>query len=307
MRSIRRWRSQGAPLDNERALTAWIASRRSAPRAGGPTPPPPPSKPTAPASPPAGGLEGLRGSVARLAAAEVEAREDYRRARLAGDASEKRLAERAWLEISEALRRAHLSLTETEREAGDFVARVEVERLLTNAGRALGLLGFELTQGLAGEVARQTEPGAIIHLLRTAFDSRIRLALANPADAPPWLRRAFVMGAALGPGAEDWTENFATLARAFVRTHDASVLEAARRAELEHEMRARIWADSLTALRRGDLDEVASISLGAWNQMRADLGLPPRPRGPTGAEITRAREMRLAGTLAPEADVPLDP
>ena len=100
---------------------------------------------------------------------------------------------------------------------------------------------------------------------------------------------------------------FATLARAFIRTHDASVWEAARRAELEHEMNAKLWADGLAALRRGNLDELPGLALDKWNVMRADLGLPPRPRAPTGAEIKRAREMRLAGTLAPDADIPFLP
>jgi hypothetical protein len=320
-RTIRNWRRQGAPLSDAKAMQTWLAGRRSAPPAIGPTkappkPPAPPQKSTkAPPAPPplkpkaeVVGKLGAPEALRRLEKAEVAAFANLEAALATGNALQVQAARRGYLETTEQLRKADLAITESRRTSSETLSRADVEHFAERAGRALGLLGFELGQGLAGEVARQSEPGAILALLRTAFDNRLRLALAGPEDVvPSWLRRAFTKGAALGPGAEDWVESFATLARAFVATHDASVLEAARRAELENEMNAKLWADGLAALRRGNLDELPGLALDKWNVMRADLGLPPRPRAPTGAEIKRAREMRLAGTLAPDADVPLDP
>lgn len=313
-RTVRNWKQAGAPLHDPAAMRTWLAARRRSAPPAGPTKAPPPKPPAPPPAPPplkpkaeVVGKLGAPEALRRLEKAEVAAFANLEAALATGNALQVQAARRGYLETTEQLRKADLAIAESRRTSGETLSRADVEHFAERAGRALGLLGFDLGQGLAGEVARQTEPGAILHLLRTAFDNRLRIALTVPDEAPPWLRLAFVKGAALGPDAPDWVEQFAALARAYVRTHDSSLLEAARRAELEHEMNAKIWADGLAALRRGDLDEVPGLALDKWNEMRRDLGLAPRPRGPTGAEIKRAREMRLAGTLAPDADVPLDP
>jgi len=318
-RTVRNWKRAGAPLHDPAAMRQWLAGRRSAPRAGPtkapPKPPAPPQKSTkAPPAPPplkpkaeVVGKLGAPEALRRLEKAEVAAFANLEAALATGNALQVQAARRGYLETTEQLRKADLAITESRRTSGETLSRADVEHFAERAGRVLGLLGFELGQGLAGEVARQTEPGAILALLRTAFDNRLRLALAGPDEAPAWLRKAFVKGTALGSDAPDWVESFATLARAFIRTHDASVLEAARRAELEHEMNAKLWADGLAALRRGNLEELPGLALDKWNVMRRDLGLAPRPRAPTGAEIKRAREMRARGELAPDADIPFLP
>lgn len=87
-RTVRRWRRDGAPLDDPKAMGEWLAQRRQLPP---------------------GAVPGL----AEAKLAEVEER--VRRLRLANDQTEGRLVSRAW--VCERIQRMCAELTSLEHES----------------------------------------------------------------------------------------------------------------------------------------------------------------------------------------------
>lgn len=210
-RSIRTWRKSGAPLQDDKATRAWLASRRTMPPMGGviPAPSQPTAKDTKREPAPVSGLEGLRGSIARLSKAELDAQSDYTQARSLGDPSAIRLAHRRWLEISEALRRAHVSLSESEREAQEFVPRSAVESVAYRLGQAMNAAGRAVAECLVNAIRLDPRPENVAKIWTDAYQTRLGTALASllSGDASPWLLDALFEGAgttqtALGPMAQ---------------------------------------------------------------------------------------------------------
>jgi len=106
------------------ALKAWLAEVSRRKRA----PAPAPATATEPI-----GTEipiGLAASLQRLAQAEAEAFRGYQAALARNDVIGTPGARRGWLEVSEALRKADISLESARREAGELVPRETVEKAL---------------------------------------------------------------------------------------------------------------------------------------------------------------------------------
>lgn len=128
-RSIRAWRADGAPLENDQRMRKWLAARRT-------LPPKTLEKLMATrkrerkaaienTSP---GAMGAASALRRLETAEEGAHRRYEQAVLAGDEVEIRLAQRKWQELADRLLRYDAQVEANRRDAGTLVPRVDVVR-----------------------------------------------------------------------------------------------------------------------------------------------------------------------------------
>lgn len=174
VRTIRRWRAEGAPLGDPAKMKTWLAGRRTAP-----TPAEnvchgiqterqarPPGNPGAPAA--------LR----RLEQAELDGYERLQTALAAGNALEIRDARRGYLELVEALRRCDVSVSEQRRDSEEAVPRAKVQSMLSGLGWSLRIGHDQVADALAARLC----PGDLIHArnqLREAYGSLLLTALGG--------------------------------------------------------------------------------------------------------------------------------
>jgi len=197
-RTIRNWKRDGAPLEDPKAMKQWLAGRRTAPtitssggnvtvpperwlagRRTAPTPaenvyhgiqterpPRPPGNPGAPAA--------LR----RLEQAELEGYQRLQEANASNDATRIKSALGAYLSVSEALRKADVSVSEQRRDAQETVPRATVQAMLSGLGWSIRL-GLDET---ADAIAARLCPNDRIHAsgqLREAYGSLLLTSLAG--------------------------------------------------------------------------------------------------------------------------------
>lgn len=174
MRTIRRWRAEGAPLEDPKVMKTWLAGRRTAP-----TPAEnvchgiqtarqarPPGNPGAPAA--------LR----RLESAELEAYQRLLVANASNDAARIKGALGAYLAVSEALRKADVSVDERRRDAQETVPRATVQSMLSGLAWSLRIGHDQVADALAARLC----PGDLIHAsgqLREAYGNLLLTALGG--------------------------------------------------------------------------------------------------------------------------------
>jgi hypothetical protein len=219
-RTIRNWRKQGAPLEDPDKLKTWLADRRQIPLEGAVAP----GRKSRSKPPTADRIEGLRGAVARLQRAELQAADA---ARAAGqDPLAVRRANSHWLATCEQLRKSHLALDDAQREAGEFVARAEVERILTEAGSALRVAGAMLTEPFVGAVLREPTVATVSAAWKDAYDNRLAGALGRLCiNSPGWVVEALCKAAEL-PKVEPMAEAL----RVLIEATDRGSADALRKA-----------------------------------------------------------------------------
>lgn len=152
MRTIRRWRAEGAPLGDPAKMKTWLAGRRTAPTPAenvhncGQNP--------GQARPPGG--PGAHMALRRLEQSELEAYTRLQAANNSGDPVQIRTALHAYLSLAELLRKTDQSIAEARRDAEEQVSRSTVENMLAGLGWSLRIacdqvgLANQLMTALAG-------------------------------------------------------------------------------------------------------------------------------------------------------------
>jgi hypothetical protein len=111
-RTILRWAEKGYPLDDPEATRTLVASQKNVPSRPESGPQPHGNSPVAPPMAPHGAL-GLAASIQRLQTAEAQAHAEYEAARASSDPTTP-ARQKAWLSLSEQLRKVEQSTPEVE-------------------------------------------------------------------------------------------------------------------------------------------------------------------------------------------------
>jgi hypothetical protein len=130
-RTFRRWKSDGAPIHDEKAMQAWLATRKNLPHsvleklklptvAGG-------------VSILVGrGTSGAGAALKRLQEAELAAFERLQVAIAGGNPLLIKEAREGWTKLCESLRKYELLVEASRREAGELIPRVELQKFVTH-------------------------------------------------------------------------------------------------------------------------------------------------------------------------------
>jgi hypothetical protein len=153
-RSIRNWRSQGAPLGDAQALKIWLTSRRTIPpatrerleNAPGPTAKPKIRRKTVETPP---GDQGAGPALGRLESAEEKTWRTFEAAMADGNPALVRASRESWLEVSAELRKYDRQLSLDRRRASAMVPREQVEQLLKSFGFLIRIGTVQCAQSVA--------------------------------------------------------------------------------------------------------------------------------------------------------------
>lgn len=152
VRTVRRWRADGAPLGDAAKMKQWLAGRRTAPTITGKVK----QLETATSSPRPPGGPGAHMALRRLEQSELEAYTRLQTANNSGDPVQIRTALHAYLSLAELLRKTDQSIAEARRDAEEQVSRSTVENMLAGLGWSLRIacdqlgIGDQLTTAVAG-------------------------------------------------------------------------------------------------------------------------------------------------------------
>ncbi len=130
VRTIQRWVADGAPLDDDKKMWAWLSGRKNLPPR---TAELLKSKRKSRASAPAvtkPGLLGAGAALERLEKAESEAFARFTDAVNAGDVASIRFTRKTWLDIGESLRKYHRQVDDVDRPGGELIERGKIENYL---------------------------------------------------------------------------------------------------------------------------------------------------------------------------------
>lgn len=196
VRTVSRWKAEGAPLHDAGRMRTWLASRKNLP-AG--TREVLASKPKARdgggGAPQASMSTGAAAALGRLEQSEAAAFGALQRALKRGDVVEIKFARDGWLRVSESLRKYDLQVEQIRRAASELVPRSEVERFAENFANSWRLS----TVRLANSLAPRLEGMETADICETLKDELIAamvdgLALSTsskcPAAVPDWLAAA---------------------------------------------------------------------------------------------------------------------
>lgn len=157
-RTLKRWKAQGAPLEDDSRLRAWLAGRKNLPQSiiaqlGDTMSADGDSVPIVSNDGDGGAAAALR----RLEREEVSAYGRLQAAIGSGDPLAAKSERDAWLKVSESLRKYDLAIEQARREAGELMPRAEVEDLISFFVGVAPLLCHEEGEQLAGQLAGATE------------------------------------------------------------------------------------------------------------------------------------------------------
>lgn len=199
-RTIRRWRRDRAPLQNDQQMRAWLAGRKNLPagtrvvldeartRENADQSKATPSKSV-----------GAAAALRRLERAEERAYAAFQVATESGDAVAIRNARETWLRVSESLRKYDVAIEESRRDAGELVPRSEIEKILSWLGSQLRLTIRQLSNQLGPEFGNGYDDyPRVRNRLYTLFTDAL-LTIGGMLDAslqaweqPEWVMKAFV-------------------------------------------------------------------------------------------------------------------
>jgi hypothetical protein len=202
LRTLQRWRSQGAPLDDDEAMKKWLLSRHrippgtarllrgEPPPTGGPVPPPKPKSKLRPVLPQADGESpsalGAPAALKRLEQAEDAAHKDMLAALADPDATPESImaARKGWLMLVDSMRRSDAVVEESRRDAGLLVPRSELEDyaqgLIVNfLGSVVGSL-----ERACPQITGLPTPQAVWDVLRPLLTNATNEAVEHTAERP---------------------------------------------------------------------------------------------------------------------------
>jgi hypothetical protein len=201
VRTITRWKKDGAPLGDDAAMQHWLATRKHAPSgtlgmlelAG--------TEPRTEATPPRtentgdAVATGATAALRRLEAAEAAAFTELQEAIAGGNPLRIKLARDGWLRISESLRKYDLAVEQSRRDSGELVSRAEVEKFAHNLVKHFKSAIVMAANTDAKELEKSEAAIICEHLKLRLVDSVVSgfasMASANsPSKLPEWLVEA---------------------------------------------------------------------------------------------------------------------
>jgi hypothetical protein len=142
-RTIRNWKAEGAPVDDDGAMRIWLLGRPKVPRGTAEllrvhegqrsVRPPKPKRivvaPTSVAPPNGEGVLGVSGALQRLAEAERSCHDEWRQLVANPEASIEQIeaANQQWIKTGDSLRRYDLAVEQDRRQSGELLPRSDLE------------------------------------------------------------------------------------------------------------------------------------------------------------------------------------
>lgn len=155
IRTLFRWKGDGAPLDNYDDMLAWLSTRKNLPRSVL-------EKIKLPAqenvsSPVVVGVAGAAAALKRLEATELQAFGRMQTALARGNPLEIREARESWLKISESLRRYDLMIEANRRDAGELVPVTEIDKFIRSFCSYMQVVLTYRAESLVNEIMGKPE------------------------------------------------------------------------------------------------------------------------------------------------------
>jgi hypothetical protein len=174
IRTMFRWKGDGAPLDDYEQMLIWLSTRKNLPRSVlGKIQIPTPKNASSHVS---GGTAGAAAALKRLEIMELAAFERLQAALARGNPLEIREARENWLRISESLRRYDLMIEANRRDVGELVPVTEVGTFINCFTRYFAVVHRGLAEDLVNQLIGK-EPLQMYDLLRRVFDKSVVTAI----------------------------------------------------------------------------------------------------------------------------------
>jgi hypothetical protein len=281
-RTVRNWKTEGAPISNPGKLSAWLATRRQAPRGGSFPPVSTPAQNPTDAKPP---LVGTEHTLSRLESEEAAAWSMMTEAVATGDALQIRLKRDAWLQISKDLLRFDIQIAADKRATKEIVPRAEVEAALRQLGFVLKF-SFKGFENIAPLVCGMKTALEVWQILRKPVEEVLVVAIAGLRAAEPkvpgWIIDALANSTEHFPGEAERSKAIAELLRLAVANEAArarqlfdlrTAAEAKWRTMTDAAERTAFWHSTLAPLLVGQLPAQPTES-------SATLSEPTAPQAP---------------------------
>jgi hypothetical protein len=175
IRTMFRWKGDGAPLDDYEQMLAWLSTRKNLPRSVLERIQIPAPKNAS--SHVSGGTAGAASALKRLEAAELQAFERLQAGLARGNPLEIREARESWLKISESLRRYDLMIEANRRDAGELVPVSEVQTFISYFITYFAVVTTGQAESITNDLIGRSEPLQVYDRLRHWFDEAIVTAV----------------------------------------------------------------------------------------------------------------------------------
>jgi hypothetical protein len=164
IRTIRNWRREGAPLEDEKRMRQWLASRKNIAPGVLRKIQPPAAKEEVVSVTATNGDTGAGHALRRLELSELGAYERLQKALASNDPIAVREARESWLRISESLRRYDLMVEASRRSTAEQVPITQVKTFLRSF-LAWMQIAFTLgAEGYTNEIVGKKEPEIYGHI-----------------------------------------------------------------------------------------------------------------------------------------------
>lgn len=204
-RTIARWRTDGAPLDNDKSMAHWLASRRQLNDGT--------RKRLTEArhrvrqkADPSNHVPGAAAALRRLELSEADAYAAFQAALKDGDPGLIRSERETWLRISTELRRYDLQIEVARRDAGELMSRKDIEAILR---RTADTIHFATT-GIAFKLSeRKLLPTDVKRLLWSEWVFAFAAARAETREfmrLPEWITEALTSNGCYVGFNKEWTD-----------------------------------------------------------------------------------------------------
>ena len=155
VRTVYRWKSDGAPVQSYDEMLAWLSTRKNLPRAvlekiKLPTQPDVSSSPVS-------GDSGAAAALRRLESTELQAFARLQKALADGNPLMVRECRESWLKISESLRRFDLLVEQSRRDAGELVPIGEMQKFFRHFIASMQIAFTLGAERITNEICGKTE------------------------------------------------------------------------------------------------------------------------------------------------------
>lgn len=191
-RTIRNWKSEGAPLHDARRLAVWLSSRRNLPPG---LKVPTKTAPQA-AAEPSGERAETQGAAAALVRLQGEEVAAYSRLQLALDGDDAlgiRLSRENWLKILESLRRYEAAVSADARQRNLLVPKGEIENAIARLAYGSRIVSEAMLPELVTTIQGEGDPIRARQIARRCLWHAITATGGHAilAAVPRWILQAF--------------------------------------------------------------------------------------------------------------------